>query len=121
MTEDPRWFSWSAAAVESAANTFRLIINAIVYAEVSVRYSRIEDLEAALPKGIIEREAIPYEAGFLAGKAFQAYRRRGGPRRSVLPDFFIGAHAAVAGYRVLTRDPTRYRSYFPRVSLIAPK
>ncbi|MGD0431634.1 MAG: type II toxin-antitoxin system VapC family toxin [Acetobacteraceae bacterium] len=121
MTEDPRWFSWSAAAVESAANTFRLIINAIVYAEVSVRYSRIEDLEAALPKGIIEREAIPYEAGFLAGKVFQAYRRRGGPRRSVLPDFFIGAHAAVAGYRVLTRDPTRYRSYFPRVSLIAPK
>ena len=121
MTEDPRWFSWSASAVASAADSSRLVINAVIYAEVSIRYSLIEDLEAALPKGIIEREAIPYEAGFLAGKAFQAYRRRGGPRRSVLPDFFIGAHAAVAGYRVLTRDPTRYRSYFPRVSLIAPK
>lgn len=121
VTEDPRWFSWSAAALEDTANTFRILINAVIYAEVSARYSRIEDLESALPIGIIDREAVPYEAGFLAGKAYQAYRRRGGPRRSVLPDFFIGAHAAVAGYRLLTRDPARYRSYFPRVSLIAPK
>ena len=79
MTEDPRWFPWSAAALESAANSFRLVVNAIVYAEVSVRYSRIEDLEAALPKAMIEREAIPFEAGFLAGKAFLAYRRRAEP------------------------------------------
>lgn len=86
MTEDPRWFSWSAAALEDAANTFRILINAVIYAEVSARYSRIEDLESALPRGIIDREAVPYEAGFLAGKAYQAYRRRGGPRRSVLPD-----------------------------------
>lgn len=121
MTEDKRWFSWSAAAVESAADRFRLVINSMIYAEVSVRYSRIEDLEAALPKAIVDREAIPYEAAFLAGKSFLAYRRRGGTKRSPLPDFFIGAHAAVAGYRLLTRDAARYRTYFPRLPLICPK
>jgi predicted nucleic acid-binding protein len=121
MTEDPRWFGWSALAVEGAAATFRLVINAIIYAEVSVRYSRIEELDAALPKGMIEREAIPYEAAFLAGKAFLAYRRRGGTKRSPLPDFFIGAHAAVAGYRLLTRDATRYRSHYPGLLLISPE
>ncbi len=121
MTEDPRWFPWSASALEGAADRIRLVINAIIYAEVSVRYSRIEDLDAARPKAMIEREAIPYEAAFLAGKAFLAYRRRGGPKRSPLPDFFIGAHAAVAGYRLLTRDATRYRYYFPRLPLICPE
>ncbi len=120
MTEDPDWFAWSAAAVARVADSSRLIINAIIYAEVSVRYSRIEDLEEALPKGMIEREAIPYEAGFLAGKAFQAYRRRGGAKRSPLPDFLIGAHAAVAGYRLLTRDAARYRTFFPGLVLLAP-
>ncbi len=120
MTEDKRWFQWSAAAVESAADRFRLVINAIIYAEVSVRYSRIEDLEAALLKDMFEREAIPYEAAFLAGKLFLAYRRRGVAKGSPLPDFFIGAHAAIAGYRLLTRDATRYRSYFPMLSLITP-
>jgi predicted nucleic acid-binding protein len=120
MTEEPQWFAWSAAAVESAADRARLVINAVIYAEVSVRYSRIEDVEAALPKGMIEREAIPYEAAFLAAKAFLAYRRKGGTRRSPLPDFFIGAHAALAGYRLLTRDAARYRTYFPRLTLIAP-
>jgi predicted nucleic acid-binding protein len=120
MTEDERWFSWSAAAMESAANSFRLVINAVIYAEVSVRYSRIEDLEAALPKGLIERETIPFEAAFLAGKAFLRYRRRGGTKRSPLPDFVIGAHAAVAGYRLLTRDTARYRTEFPGLPLISP-
>ena len=120
MTEDTRWFSWSAAAVESAADSSRLVINAIIYAEVSIRYSRIEDLEAVLPKGMVDREAIPYEAAFLAGKSFLAYRRRGGIKRSPLPDFFIGAHAAVAGYRLLTRDAARYRTYFPSLPLICP-
>ena len=120
-TEDPRWFSWSASAVEGAADRFRLVINPIIYAEISVRYSRIEDLDAALPKAMIEREAIPYEAAFLAGKAFLAYRRRGGARRSALPDFFIGAHAAVADYQLLTRDAARYRTYFPKLTLIAPE
>ena len=121
MTEDPRWFAWSAAAMASAADSSRLVINAIIYAEVSVRYSRIEDLEAALPKAMIEREALPYEAAFLAGKAFLAYRRRGGAKRSPLPDFLIGAHAAVAGYRLLTRDAARYRSHFPGLPLISPE
>ena len=120
MTEDARWLAWSAEAVEKTADRFRLVINPIIYAEVSIRYSRIEDLEAALPKAMLDREAIPYEAAFLAGKCFLAYRQRGGTKRSPLPDFFIGAHAAVAGYRLLTRDAARYRSYFPRLSLIAP-
>jgi hypothetical protein len=120
MTEDTRWLSWSAEAVETAADRFRLVINPIIYAEVSIRYSRIEDLEAALPRAMLDREAIPYEAAFLAGKCFLVYRQRGGTKRSPLPDFLIGAHAAVAGYRLLTRDPARYRSYFPRLSLIAP-
>ena len=120
MTEDNDWFAWSAAAVTEAADSARLLINAIVYAEVSVRYSRIEDLEEALPKAMIEREAVPYEAAFLAGKAFLAHRRRGGTARSPLPDFLIGAHAAIAGYRLLTRDATRYRTYFPGLRLISP-
>ena len=120
MTEDTRWLSWSAEAVEKAADRFRLVINPIIYAEVSIRYSRIEDLEAALPKAMLDREAIPYEAAFLAGKCYLVYRQRGGTKRSPLRDFFIGAHAAVAGYRLLTRDAARYRSYFPRLSLIAP-
>lgn len=120
MTEDARWFSWSAGSVERAADRSRLVINAVIYAEISVRYSRIEELEASLPRTLLDRESIPYEAAFLAGKVFMTYRRRGGTRRSPLPDFFIGAHAAVAGYELLTRDPARYRSYFPKLPLIAP-
>ena len=120
MTEDARWFSWSAEALQQAADRHRLVVNPVIYAEVSIRYSRIEDLDAALPRATFDREAIPYEAAFLAGKSFLAYRKRGGTRRSPLPDFFIGAHAAVAGYRLLTRDANRYRTYFPRLSLIAP-
>jgi predicted nucleic acid-binding protein len=101
MTEDARWFRWSTAALEDAADRYRLVINPIVYAEVSIRYSRIEDLDLALPHAMFDREALPYEAAFLAGKCFLAYRRRGGRKRSPLPDFFIGAHAAVAGYRLM--------------------
>ena len=121
MTEDPRWFAWASDALERAANRFRLVINPVVYAEVSVRYSQIEDLDAALPKTLFDREPVPYEAAFLAGRCFVAYRHRGGSRRSPLPDFFIGAHAAVAGYRLITRDVARYRSYFPKLALIAPE
>jgi predicted nucleic acid-binding protein len=121
MTEDARWLSWSAASLERAADRFRLVINPVVYAEVSVRYSRIEELDIALPKSMFDREAIPYEAAFLAGKSFVAYRRRGGSKPSSLPDFFIGAHAAIAGYVLMTRDAARYRTYFPKLSLIAPE
>lgn len=120
MTLDERWLAWSTEAIERAAERYRLVINPVVYAEVSIRFSRIEELEAALPKAMLDREAIPYEAAFLAGKAFLAYRRRGGAKRSPLPDFFIGAHAAIAGYLLMTRDAARYRAYFPKLSLIAP-
>ena len=120
MTEDARWLAWSAPALERAADRYRLVINPVIYAEVSIRYSRIEDLDAALPKTMFDREAIPYEAAFLAGKSFVAYRRQGGSKRSPLPDFFIGAHAAVAGYRLMTRDAARYRTYYPKLALIAP-
>lgn len=120
FTEDERWFEWSSAALEEAAETSRLVVNPVVYAEASMRFSRIEDFEDALPPSMAAREAIPFEAAFLAGKAFAAYRNRGGARSTTLPDFFIGAHAAVAGYRLLTRDPKIYRSYFPNLVLIAP-
>ena len=120
MTEDARWLEWSAAALERAAETSRLVVNPIIYAEASIRFSRIEDLDDALPQTTFDREAIPYEAAFLAGKVFLANRRRGGTHRAALPDFFIGAHAAVAGYQLLTRDAARYRTYFPKLALIAP-
>lgn len=120
MTEDPAWFAWSSGALAEAADGARLVINPVIYAEVSVRYSRIEELDAALPRSLFDREALPYEAAFLAGKCFFAYRRRGGEKRSPLPDFLIGAHAAVAGYTLLTRDAARYRSYFPKLALITP-
>jgi predicted nucleic acid-binding protein len=120
ITRDSTWYSWSANAIESTANASRLVINAIIYGEVSVYYSRIEDLDSALPRSMFDRESLPYDAGFLAGKAFLSYRRRGGTRSSSLPDFFIGAHAAIAGYKLLTRDAARYRTYFPTLSLISP-
>lgn len=120
LTKDEHWEEWSARALEQAANRTRLVINPIVYTEVSVRFSRIEDLEAALLKDMIDREALPYEAAFLAAKVFQRYRKKGGKRTSTLPDFLIGAHASVAGYELLTRDARRYRTYFPKLVLITP-
>jgi predicted nucleic acid-binding protein len=119
-TEDRAWAAWSARALAQAAGDSVLVINALVYAEVSVGFATIEDLEDALPPEIYRRDPLPYEAAFLAGKCFLRYRRRGGKRSSPLPDFYIGAHAAVAGLRLLTRDPRRYREYFPTVALIAP-
>lgn len=120
MGEDECWSSWSRAALADAGETSRLIINPIIYAEVSVRFSRVEALEAALPRDLFAREALPFEAAFLAAKAFAACRARGGARTNVLPDFFIGAHAAIAGYRLLTRDAARYRTVFPRLELATP-
>jgi predicted nucleic acid-binding protein len=119
-TEDPAWSQWSADALAMALDYGAVVINPIVYAEVSAGFDRIEDLDDAVPAQDFRREALPYEAGFLAGKAFLAYRRRGGQKRSPLPDFYIGAHAAVRGYRLLTRDAARYRTYFPTLALIAP-
>ena len=120
LTEDPRWFPWSAEALGRAADEAALVINPIIYAEVSVRFARIEDLEEALAPQLFERRPLPWEAAFLAGKCFLRYRRRGGRKGSTLPDFHIGAHAAIAGMRLLTRDATRYRTYFPALRLIAP-
>ena len=120
LTEDARWLAWSADALAQAAEVDVLVINPIIYAEISVRFERIEELEEALPDTLFRREPLPWEAGFLAGKCFLAYRRQGGPGRSPLPDFYIGAHAAVRAMTLLTRDATRYRSYFPSLSLIAP-
>ena len=119
LTDDRDWAGWSATTLASLADTERMVINPVIFAEVSVQYSRIEDVDEALPM-ILERDALPYEAAFIAGKAFRTYRQRGGERRSPVPDFLIGAHALVAGYRLLTRDTRRYRTYFPRLTLVAP-
>jgi predicted nucleic acid-binding protein len=120
VTDDPAWGRWSAGALAQAGDEGRLVINPIVYAEVSVGFDQIEELDDAIPADDFRREQLPYDAGFLASKAFLAYRRRGGQKRSPLADFYIGAHSAVRGYRLLTRDATRYRTYFPSVTLIAP-
>jgi predicted nucleic acid-binding protein len=121
FSEDPQWWSWSSGALQRATSDGRLVINPVIYGEISFRFESIEDLEDALPPAI-EREDIPFEAAFLAAKAFTAYRRRAAAagRTSLLPDFYIGAHAAIRGYRLLTRDVARYRTYFPKVMLIAP-
>lgn len=119
-TEDSTWRAWSERALARAAGQSILVINPIVFAEVSVGFHRVEDLEEALPPELYRRDPLPYEAAFLAGKCFLAYRRRGGSRAVPLPDFYIGAHAAVAGHQLLTRDAARYRTYFPRLTLIAP-
>lgn len=120
VTHDPTWGDWSSEALARTADESILVVNALIYAEVSIGFPTIEDLDAALPAYLYRREVLPYEAAFLAGKCFLEYRRRGGTKRSPLPDFYIGAHAAVAGYRLLTRDATRYRTYFPRLDLMAP-
>jgi predicted nucleic acid-binding protein len=119
-TRDRAWLDWSRTALVDAAAEGPLVINAIVFAEVSANFAMVEELDTLLPEPVFAREAIPWAAAFLAGKAHAIYRRRGGRRASTLPDFFIGAHAAVAGHRLLTRDPTRFRSSFPRLEIIAP-
>jgi len=120
LTEDDEWFDWSSAMLEQASNRGTVAINQVVYAEVSVRYSTIEDLDKQLAVDYFARVSIPWEAAFLAGKAFDRYKRQGGTRRSPLPDFFIGAHAAITGMTLLTRDARRYRAYFPKLKIIAP-
>ncbi|MGX4731550.1 type II toxin-antitoxin system VapC family toxin [Kitasatospora griseola] len=120
MTDDPTWADWSESELARVQDEGPVVINPIVYAEVSAAFSAIEELDEALPAEAFGREPLPYEAGFLAGKAFLQYRRRGGQKTAPLPDFYIGAHAAVRGHRLLTRDATRYRTYFPTVSLICP-
>lgn len=120
VTEDPKWYEWSAGQLEKLAESHTLVINPIIYSEVSIGFDRIEDLEQTLPPDFFRRDPLSWEAGFLAGKCFIRYRRSGGVRHSPLPDFYIGAHAAISGIALLTRDTKRYRTYFPKLVLISP-
>ena len=119
-TNDPVWANWSIENLDAAASLGPVVVNAVIYSEFSVGYVRIEEVERLLTEVDIGWSDIPREALFLAGKAFQTYRRHGGVRTGVLPDFFIGALAAVSGMTLLTRDAARYRTYFPTVQLISP-
>ncbi|MBU4372555.1 MAG: type II toxin-antitoxin system VapC family toxin [Syntrophaceae bacterium] len=120
LTEDGSWFAWSAKTLADCASSNILAVNPIIYAEVSIRFEKVEELDAALPLTYFRRLPLPWEAAFLAGKCFLDYRRKGGQKRSPLPDFYIGAHAEVGGMTLLTRDAARYRTYFPSLRLIAP-
>ena len=119
-TQDPSWSEWSAHALGQCADQARLVINPIIYAEVSVAFETIEGLDAALPSDSYSREPLPWEGGFLAGKSFLGYRRRGGVRNIPLPDFYIGAHASIERLALLTRDGARYRTYFPQLEVLGP-
>ena len=121
ITGDALWADWSAGQIAAAMDAGRVVINPLIYAEISVGYDTLEELDQLLPASDYEREPLPFVAGFAAGKAFVRYRRSGGGKRSPLPDFYIGAHAALAGYQLLTRDAARYRTYFPALAIIAPE
>jgi predicted nucleic acid-binding protein len=118
ITQDRAWLSWSERALRRAAEHSILAINPIIFAEVSVKFARIEEADAALVD--FTREELPFEAGFLTGKVFLAYRKRGGSKRPPMPDFYVGAHAVVGRMDLLTRDAARYRTYFPGLRIIAP-
>jgi predicted nucleic acid-binding protein len=120
VADEAEWADWSQSRLHALSASHRLIINPVVYAELSIGYRRIEDLERALASIPVAMEEIPRDALFLAGKAFIRYRAQGGTRTGVLPDFFIGAHAAVLDTPLVTRDPRRYRTYFPGVQLVTP-
>jgi len=120
LTEDEKWLDWSAASLEECADEGALFINPIIYAEISPLFDSIEAMDDALSPDYFRRADLPWEAGFLAGMAFVRYRRSGGARRSPMPDFYVGAHAAVEGLTLLTRDAKRYRKYFPSLRIIAP-
>ena len=120
LDPDSEWADWSGAMLSKAAEHGAVAINPLIYSEVSAVYSTIEAVEDALPREYFVRAALPWEAAFLAGRSFREYRRRGGTKRSPLPDFYIGAHAAVTGMALLTRDARRYRAYYPKLKIIAP-
>ena len=120
LSEDARWFQWSSEALAHAAERGALCLNPIIYAEVAVGYTTAAAAESALPSEHFQRLPLPFAAAFLAGRAFVEYRRKGGARSAPLPDFYIGAHALAEGHALLTRDPARYRTYFPKLKLLAP-
>jgi len=120
VTESEAWAERSSQALRTLGRDRELVINSIVFAEVSIPFERVEDVDERLPRDVFRREDMPWDVAFLAGKAFVIYRNRGGAKRSPLPDFFIGAHAAVRGYGLLTRDPNSIRTYFPSVEVFVP-
>jgi predicted nucleic acid-binding protein len=120
LTRDPQWSRWASETLVERAEHSTLVINPIIYAEVAAGFQRIEDLDAALPVSQFRRDDLPWAAGFLAGQCYLLYRGRGGAKQSPLPDFYIGAHAAITGMAILTRDAARYRTYFPGLHVIAP-
>ncbi len=120
LEERAPWSKWALRQFERLVEDGELIINQIVYGEASVPYASLALFDGVLPVALVKRENLPWDAAFIAGKAHEQYRIRGGQKRSTLPDFFIGAHAAVAGHRVLTRDAAPFRTYFPKVEIIAP-
>lgn len=121
INEDPEWEEWSSGELRRLGGTSILVINPIIYAEVSIAFDTIEELDEAVPPELFRRDPLPFEAGFLAGKAFEKYLDRGGTKTLPMPDFYIGAHAAIAKMSILTRDPKRYRREFPKVPLITPR
>jgi hypothetical protein len=121
VEEDAAWFEWSHRRLADAADEGSIVVNQIVYAELVAGYDTIEDLNAMLDRGLFSREGLPWDAAFMAGVAFLSYRRGGGARSSPLPDFFIGAHASVRGYRLLTRDRGYYATYFPSLEIVSPE
>lgn len=120
IDNDPKWADWSEEQLAPLAEAGLAVINPLIYAEVAVSFNSLEDLEVTLQPLNLGREALPWAAAYLASQAFQLYRRLGGARRSPMPDFYIGAHASLAGYALLTRDARRYREYFPKLTIVAP-
>lgn len=120
VLEDKKWYTWSSEKLLELSEKSVLIINPIIYAEISIGFNKIEEIEDALPETFFQREPIPWEAAFLAGKCFLKYRHAGGKKRSPLPDFFIGAHTAIKKYELISRDISRYRTYFPSLTLHSP-
>jgi hypothetical protein len=120
LQDDPQWAEWSVGQLRAQARVHDLAINPVIYTEISLSFSTIEALDAVVARMTLEIQEIPKAALFLAGKAFAQYRRRGGAKTQVLPDFFIGAHAAVNRWPLLTRDASRFRTYFPEMAVVAP-
>jgi len=120
FTADPRWSDWSVAQLDEWSRRGDLAIDPLIYAELGAGFDSVEALDASIEEAGLRFEELPRSALFLAAKAHLLYRRRGGTRQGVLADFFVGAHAAVLGCPLITRDPSRYRAYFPTVEVIAP-
>ena len=120
LADDPKWADWSLGQLDVSSQQAPLIINPLILAEISPRFETVRDLEAALAGLPLVREALPWDAAYLAGQAFKIYRTASGAKRSPMPDFYIGAHAIVGNMRLLTRDAVRFQTYFPKLKIISP-